>query len=161
MGPVSLRVRYRPLRIGWCIAGQNLDDFQTAASLSHVFWGGRFNPIIPCDDRELAKALIAAFNVDALYNVSGAAAADTFIRDFPYIRWPESIEFFVDYPRGKEPTVLDVAHPARHLFETHVDRRDKPGIDTAFYINGRTPTPCGHLFPRNLRSISHTERNRA
>jgi DNA-directed RNA polymerase subunit RPC12/RpoP len=111
-----------------------------------VFWGGRFNPIIPCDDRELAKALIAAFNVDALYNVSGGAAADTCIRDFPYIRWPEfHPELFVDYPRGKEPTVIDVAHPARRLFETHVDRRDKPDIDTAFY-QWQDTDPLRHVF---------------
>jgi hypothetical protein len=146
MGPVSLRVRYRPLRIGWCIAGQSLDDFRTATTLSHVFWGGRFNPIIPCDDRELAKALIAAFNLDALFNVSGNAAADTFIAEFPYIRWPEfHSQLFLDYPRGKEPTLLDVVHPARSLFETHVDRREKPGIDAAFY-QWDGADPLRHVF---------------
>ena len=83
MGPVSLRIRYRPLRIGWCIEADSLDHFATAVALSHVFWGGRFNPIIPCSDRNLAEALITAFNVDALYNVSGTGAVDAFIKGIP------------------------------------------------------------------------------
>lgn len=134
MGPVSLTVRYRPLRIGWCIEADSLDHFSSAVALSHVFWGGRFNPIIPCADRELAEALITAFRVDALYNVSGTPAVDTFIKQFPHIQWPEfHPELFVDSFSRKEPTLLDVAHPAQHLFESHVDRREKPAIDAALY----------------------------
>jgi hypothetical protein len=134
MGPVSLGVRYRPLRIGWCIEADSLDDFARAVGLSHVFWGGRFNPIIPCADAELAQALIRAFNVDALYNVSGTPAVDAFIEGFPYIRWPEyHRELFVDNGVMKVPSLLDVAHPAQHLFETHVDRRDKPRIEASLY----------------------------
>lgn len=136
MGPVSLRVSYRPLRIGWCIEGDDLDHFTKAVALSHVFWGGRYNPIIPCSNRELAEALIRAFNVDALYNISGAGAVDNFIKEFPYIQWPDfHPELFVETGTGAErqPTLLDVAHPARHLYESHVDRPEKPAIDATFY----------------------------
>ena len=132
MGPVSLRIRYRPLRIGWCIEADSLDHFATAVALSHVFWGGRFNPIIPCSDRNRAEALITAFNLDALYNVSGTVAVDAFIKEFPHIQWPEfQTELFVDSFSQRQPTLLDVAHPVQHLFETHVDRREKPAIDSA------------------------------
>src|SRR5271166_2523963 len=136
MGPISLRVSYRPLRIGWCIEGENLDHFAKAVALSHVFWGGRFNPIIPCSNRELAEALIRAFNVDVLYNVSGTAAVDNFIKEFPYIQWPDfHPQLFVERGSGPErqPTMLDVAHPAQHLYESYVDRREKPAIDAAMY----------------------------
>jgi hypothetical protein len=136
MGPVSLRVSYRPLRIGWCIEADSLDHFAKAVSLSHVFWGGRYNPIIPCSNRELAEALIRAFNVDALYNVSGTAAVDGFIKEFPYIQWPDfHPELFIERGTGPErqPTLLDVTHPAQHLYESYVDRREKPAIDAAIY----------------------------
>ena len=134
MGPVSLRVSYRPLRIGWCIEADSLDDFTKAGSLSHVFWGGRFNPIIPYANRELAEALIRAFNVDALYNISGTEAVDNFIKEFPYIQWPDlHKELFIDTGARLEPTLLDIGHPAQHLFESHVDRREKPAIDAAIY----------------------------
>lgn len=136
MRQVSLRVSYRPLRIGWCIEADSLDDFARAISLSHVFWGGRYNPIIPCANRELAEAVIKAFNVDALYNVSGTAAVDSFIKEFPQIPWPDfHPELFIERGAGPErqPTLLDVAHPAQHLYESHVDRREKPAIDAAIY----------------------------
>jgi hypothetical protein len=133
-GPVSLTVRYRPLRVGWCIEGESLDHFSRAVALSHVFWGGRFNPMIPCSDRQLAEALIKAFNVDALYNISGTAAVDTFMKEFPHIAWPDyRPELFVTRGTRKLPRLLDVGHPAQHLFERHVDRREKPAIDAAFY----------------------------
>jgi hypothetical protein len=93
-----------------------------------------FNPIIPCSNRELANALIRAFNVDALYNVSGTAAVDEFIKEFPYIQWPDfHPELFVQSGKKRQPTLLDVFHPARHLYESHVDRREKPAIDAALY----------------------------
>jgi len=134
MGPISLRLSYRPLRIGWCIETDSLDHFGKAVALSHVFWGGRFNPIIPCSNRELAEALIRAFSVDALYNVSGTAAIDNFIKEFPHIPWPDfHAELFVERASKRQPTLLDVAHPAQHLHESHVDRREKPAIDAAIY----------------------------
>jgi len=63
--------------------------FTAAVTLSHVFWGGRFNPIIPCADRAMAEALISAFNVDALYNISGTDAVEAFVKNFPHLQWPE------------------------------------------------------------------------
>src|ERR1035438_3856411 len=134
MGPVSLSVRYRPLRIGWCIDAENRDDFLRAVSLSHVFWGGRYFPILPCADEKLSGAIVRAFHVDALYNVSGTPAVDTFIAKFPYLRWPDyHPELFADIGGQKVATLLDIAHPAQHLFEIHVDRRDKPRIDASLY----------------------------
>jgi hypothetical protein len=127
-------VSYRPLRIGWCIEADDLDHFAKAVTLSHVFWGGRYNPIVPCSDRDLADALIRAFNVDALYNVSGTATVDNFIKEFPYIRWPDfHPQLFAESGAERQPTLLDVTHPAQHLYESHVDRREKPAIDAAFY----------------------------
>jgi hypothetical protein len=84
----------------------------------------------------MAEALIRAFNVDALYNISGTGAVDNFIKEFPYIQWPDfHPQLFVERGAGAErqPTLLDVAHPAQHLYESHVDRRGKPAIDGAFY----------------------------
>ena len=134
MGPISLTVRYRPLRIGWCIDPENRDDFLAAVSLSHVFWGGRYFPIIPCASQELSRAIVRAFHVDALYNVSGTPAVEAFIAEFPYLRWPDyDAELFADTRGQKLPKLLDVAHPAQQLFETHVDRRDKPRIEASLY----------------------------
>ena len=84
-----------------------------------------FNPIIPCSNRELAEALIRAFNIDALYNVSGTPAVDNFIKELPHIPWPDfHTELFAERASKRVPALLDVGHPAQHLFESHVDRKD-------------------------------------
>ena len=47
-----------------------MDELRSALQLTHAFWGGRFNPVIPVgtseEDRRLAKSLVAMFQVDAL-----------------------------------------------------------------------------------------------
>src|ERR1700690_3075596 len=107
MGPVSLRIRYRPLRVGWRIAAENRDDFLRAVSLSHVFWGGRYFPIIPCASQELSRAIVRAFHVDALYNVSGKPAVYAFIPESPSLRWPDyHPEPFADTGAQKLATLL-------------------------------------------------------
>ncbi|MBZ5670341.1 MAG: hypothetical protein LAO04_11495 [Acidobacteriia bacterium] len=82
----------------------------------------------------MAEALVSAFQVDALYNISGTAAVDTFIKEFPHLRWPDyRPQLFVDGMKGKEPTLLDVRHPAQHLYRAHVDGRIKPSIEAVLY----------------------------
>ena len=67
MGPINLRVRYRPIKIGWCVQENNLREYRKALRLTHTLWGGRFNPIIPLGDPELARMLVRTFRVDCLY----------------------------------------------------------------------------------------------
>ncbi len=46
-GTLSVNVTYRPIRIGFCIRQDNIDDYKKALKLTHTLWGGRYNPIIP------------------------------------------------------------------------------------------------------------------
>jgi hypothetical protein len=69
MNSVSVRLRYRPVRLGWCVRDQNLEDLRSAIRYSHAFVGGIFNPIIPVDHSE-SKEFIARMRVDALMNLS-------------------------------------------------------------------------------------------
>ena len=61
MSTLSLRVQYRPIRIGWCLESRNRDQFRRALRLTHSFAGGRFNPLIPGDSEELAESLLDRF----------------------------------------------------------------------------------------------------
>lgn len=134
MGPVSIGVKYRPLRIGWCIESDSLKDFTTAVRLTHVFWGGKFNPIIPCANREMAEAVISAFRVDALYNVSGTSPVESFIKEFPHLAWSAyESELFLGNGKEMEPTLLDVAHPAREFFDKYVEGKEKASIEGTLY----------------------------
>ena len=40
MGPINLQVRYRPIRIGWCVREGDFEELRKALRLTHTFWGG-------------------------------------------------------------------------------------------------------------------------
>lgn len=110
MNSVSVRLRYRPARLGWCVRNQNLDDLRKAIRYSHAFVGGIFNPIIPVDHGE-SKEFIARMRVDALMNVSEDKASKDFVKRFDYLPWPFDEEgLFVETFGRWSPTFLDVSH---------------------------------------------------
>src|SRR6266853_399621 len=88
MNTLSIRVRYRPIRIGFCVQKGNMDELRSALQLTHAFWGDRFNPVIPVgtseEDRRLAKSLVEMFQVGALYPLSAAESLQALAKEFPY-----------------------------------------------------------------------------
>jgi hypothetical protein len=50
MDTLNLRVRYRPLRIGFCIGRNNIDAYREAVRVATTMWGGKFNVIVPVDE---------------------------------------------------------------------------------------------------------------
>jgi len=101
MGPINLRVRYRPIRIGWCVREGDLEEFRRALRLAHTFWGGRFNPVIPLGDPELARLLIKSFRVDCLYCLSDSSEGTALLDEFKYLLWPKfKKELFESLRRG-------------------------------------------------------------
>jgi len=123
VGPINLRVRYRPVRIGWCIKTDDLTEFRAAARLSHTFWGGTFNPMIPLGDKTIAKRLIENFQVDCLHCYSQTSEGDQLLQEHQHLEWPHSYkELFVDYWGSGRRTAsfLDVRHPAQLLYENHI-----------------------------------------
>jgi hypothetical protein len=130
MGPINLRVRYRPVRVGWCVKEGNLDEFRKALRLTHTFWGGRYNPIIPLGDPELARRLVKAFHVDCLYCLSDSPEGTSLLAEFNYLLWPTfNKELFVDVAEGqKQAAFLDIFHPVRHLYEGEIEDREKPAV---------------------------------
>ena len=91
MGPINLQVRYRPVRIGWCVKEGDIEEYRKALRLTHTFWGGRFNPIIPLGDPELARRLVKIFRVDCLYCLSESAEGTALLAEFDYLCGPRSV----------------------------------------------------------------------
>jgi hypothetical protein len=133
MSTLSIRIRYRPIRMGFCVQKGNMDDLRRALHLTHTFWGGRFNPIIPvgntAEEAELARSLIDVFHVDALYPVANVPSIDAFIKSFPYLPWPKFDRgLFLDSRRGKIASFIDVYHPLAALFEEHIKDKSEPRV---------------------------------
>ena len=88
MTAVSVRLQYRPIRVGWCVRHGSLDDLRKALRLTHTLWGGHYNPVIPVGDRAFAGQLVELFRVDVLYPLAEDESISRFIEEFPHLRWP-------------------------------------------------------------------------
>ena len=150
MNTLSLRVRYRPIRLGFCVERGNKDDLRKALQLAHTLWGGRFNPVIPVgtttQDGELTTSLVDAFRVDALYPVRDAAILAAFVGSFPYLMWPDfERALFTQGMRGTVAQFLDIYHPARTIFEEHVKDKTQPRVSSILY-EWDEEDPLGDVF---------------
>ena len=132
----SIRVSYRPIRIGWCIKTDNIEDLRTAMRLTHSFWGGRYNPLIPIDDPKFAKSLIDVFRVDVLFPVSDDQEINDFIESYKYLPWPfisSKPEVFINSEGKKKSTLLDISHPVNHLYKKYIHKVATPNIHVCIY----------------------------
>ena len=130
MNTLSVAVRYRAIRIGWCIRVGDFEAMREALKLSFTMWGGRFNPLIPVDDFEFASSLIRLFRVDMLWPVSTDDVVKDFIDRFPHLPNPFfQEELFVQYGNGERgPQLVDIYHPIRRLYEERF--KNSPAPDT-------------------------------
>src|SRR5437879_356398 len=85
MNSVRVDVTYRPLRVGWAVRDDDINEFRRVAQLSCALWGGRYNPILPVSRPDHARRLIDAFRVDAILPVGGSAEVATFIASVPHL----------------------------------------------------------------------------
>ncbi|MGH8544686.1 MAG: hypothetical protein ACREX3_13890, partial [Gammaproteobacteria bacterium] len=127
---MSLQVRYRPVRIGWCVESGNWDHLRTALHLTHCFAGGKYNPIIPVDHDQLAEYLLDRFHVDVLFPAAETRATRAFIDAHDYLPWPEypKEQLFYEEENGSPPRArfVDIYHAARRVREERGRDRAKP-----------------------------------
>ena len=133
MNTLSIRLRYRPLRLGWCILKGDMEAFRRAVRLSFTMWGGRYNPIIPVDDSEIAEALVKLFRVDSLVLVSDASVVRDFIKAHTHL--PDPILggglFTSTMSGGKALLIVDIGHPVTRYYEQFFrnNPNPEPGLD--------------------------------
>ena len=135
MGTLSVRVRYRPIRFGWCVRKGNIEDVRRALRLTYTLWGGRHNPLIPVGELDdSARQLVETFRVDALYPVSDDPSLKTFVNSFSHLIWPSfHKEFFVSGMAGRLASFLDIYHPVRFLFEEYMQDKADPKLDVRIF----------------------------
>lgn len=133
MSTLSIRLRYRPLRLGWCILKEDREALRKAASLSFTMWGGCYNPIIPVDAPDLANRLLNLFRVDALVPLSEGDAVSTFVAANKHLPWPLMVDglFINGMQDDKEPTIVDITHPVTRIHNEFFKHNPAatPGLD--------------------------------
>ena len=128
MSTLNVNVQYRPMRIGWCIRNNNLNDYKKALQLSHTLWGGRYNPLIPVENFDLASELIEFFKVDILFPISDDDSIVEFTNKFPHLPWPHSFnnkDLFIKWIKKREPAFLDILQAASRL-STDLKKENDP-----------------------------------
>lgn len=119
MSSLSIRLSYRPLRIGWCVERGDWDGLRNAMRWSFVFWGGRYNPIIPIDDIKLARRLADVFRVDALYPATITDRVTQYIDANPHLPWfgfhRQLVENHGSF--GRFSAVADIMEPMSRIFD--------------------------------------------
>lgn len=134
MSTLSLNLRYRPLRIGWCVEAGDIDAVRRAMQLSFTQWGGRFNPIIPLDDLEHAEALIKLYRVDTLFAASDTDNARDFVASHHHLPWPLfHDDIFVHNTDYSYNQLVDLHHPIAKLYEKEFHNNPNPGLQVHLY----------------------------
>ncbi len=135
MDTLNLTVRYRPVRIGWCIRSDDFTALRESWRLSTALWGGRYNPIIPVDDVAYARGLVELFRVDCLWPVTDDERVKSFIEEFPHLPNPffSDCLFFSRVNGIQTSVVLDIYHPIRHLYENNFKNNPNPNLKVIVY----------------------------
>jgi hypothetical protein len=154
MANKNVRVRYRPIRIGWCIRNHNLDDFRRALRLTHALWGGKYNPVIPVGAAS-ADDLVGGFRVDLLFGLDQSSETESFVASFPYLQSPLfNTNLFENYPGRVEPNYLDVSHSLNRIAHEIGKRGDSsdgelssvPEANPYGLVDWTSDDPLGDLF---------------
>lgn len=120
MASTTLFVNYRPLKIGFCVRADNLEDITRAAELNTLLWGGIYNPIIPINsDIKFSSQLVKVFGVDLLYPVFNTPEIENFIKQHKHLEWrnPYDKILFQQLEKETRMGVLDVSNIIEYHWE--------------------------------------------
>jgi hypothetical protein len=147
MNTLSLRVRYRPLRIGWCIREDDFAALRNAVRQNFTIWGGFYNPLIPIEDLDMARRLVRTFRVDVLWPASQDQEISKFIaQNFPYLPNPLFAESMFTYSSGRrDPVLLDILHPMRKMYDDFFRNNPNPSVSINIY-EWQTEDPLADLL---------------
>lgn len=132
MSTLSLRVQYRPVRIGWCVQSDNWNQLETALRFTHSFAGGKFNPIVPVDQSELAANLVDLFHIDVLFPIEIVEPIESFVKAYDNLNWPNlrKGQLFHEGWAGHPPyaAFADIYHVARRIHEQEIKDLADPRV---------------------------------
>lgn len=129
MSSQSIRLTYRPIRVGWCLERGDFVGFRRAVRTNFTWWGGRFNPLIPVDDEVTAQRLCDLFHVDVLVGASQTLAVGAFISKQKHLGWFERHQRLVidRGPQGRVSAIADILEPMNRIYTEHY--RSNPQAD--------------------------------
>jgi hypothetical protein len=142
----SIRIRYRPVRLAWCVREGNWEDLRNVLRSAHALWGGAFGPVLSIGDADLASQLVRLYEVDALFPAVDDPQLSAFIDKFPHLLWPSVHRtLFIEGSKRGHATFLDIYHPVRTIYEEHIEGREQPTV-TAWLYEWAADDPLKDVF---------------
>jgi len=87
MATTSISISYRPVKIGFLVREDHIEDVVKAAEINTLLWGGIYNPIIPVStNEESAEKMINLFSVDILYPVEHTKEISGLLNKYQFLR---------------------------------------------------------------------------
>ena len=122
MPTTTVSIGYRPIRIGFLIKDNSLEDFLKCCKVNTLLWGGILNPIIPVGDNPaIAQDLIDSFAVDLLLPFSTGKEIENLIAKNMHLAERSRISkdvFYEDWRTKKKiPSYVDILHLIDHFWE--------------------------------------------
>jgi hypothetical protein len=157
MNTINLKIRYRPVKIGWCVRDDNFEDYRKALRFTHTLWGGVANPIIPIanEDDVNAAELVKHYEVDLLYPLANENYLTNFIRKFDHLPFPLFVnDLFFQSSDAKLPLFLDAMQAAhRYSFDAKKDVTDL----TFYTVEWKEDDPLANVFEAMFGSYPKPE----
>ena len=136
MSTTSLSIKYRPVRIGFLVEDDCIDDLVKVSGLNTLLWGGIYNPIIPIShpELELAEQLLDLFSVDVLIPVSKNETISTFMKEHEFLQlsrlfYPRSEQIFYTGPNTEKKLVLFLDSRAIVNYHQEKEKRYTEKVD--------------------------------
>ena len=84
----KVSISYKPLRFGFLVRENSIEDLMLAVGINSLLWGGIYNPIIPINklDNSFGDQLVKLFEVDALHPISEADEVLEFMKKYPLLK---------------------------------------------------------------------------
>jgi hypothetical protein len=143
---------YRPVKIGFVVREDSIDDLVTAAGINTLLCGGVFNPFIPIPTSpRLAENLIKLFKIDVLYPVNKSADIVAFLEKHSYLRSPNSIteeEVFYKESRTQKQKLayLDCINLIEYFWERDFKHKRKKYKSAGALVTWDQADPLKDLF---------------
>jgi hypothetical protein len=127
MEAIQVNQRLRPVRYAFIVNEGDAEAALAAVSLNTVLWGGIYNPIVPLTPQPERETMIAAFDPDAIINLTGAELDPGLAERYRLrILTPDR---FVDRDRGDRRRLafgFDILPLLRQIYETEVRHSAEP-----------------------------------
>jgi len=151
MATSTFFVSYRPVKIGFIVKHNNIEDIVKASELNTLLWGGIYNPLIPVSkDVNFTKQLIRLFNIDILFPISKTREVEILLKEYEYLQSPHYLNREILYEdwhtKKQEIGYLDIINIINFHWEREFKNKPKDYQSNCVLVEWKENDKLANLF---------------